>query len=89
MRRREGTDPCALGHFAFTLPIVQTVRQDHEAAEQGVQAALRCAEEAADPTLLSHAQEYYAARLTARGRYQDAYRLLHATMVAQSHPLRT
>ena len=77
------------GGLAFTLAVVQAVRQDHEAAEQGFQTALRCAEEAADPTLLSLAQEHYAALLAARGRYQDAYRLLHAAKAAQSHPLRT
>jgi transcriptional regulator with XRE-family HTH domain len=74
--------PCALGHFAFTLATAQAAKQDLEAAEHGFQTALRCAEEAADPTLLSLTQEHYAALLAAQGRYQHAYRVLQAAMSA-------
>jgi transcriptional regulator with XRE-family HTH domain len=80
--------PCPLGHFAFTLATVQAAKQDHGAAEHGFQTALRSAEAAADPTLLSLAQEHYAALLAAQGRYQHAYDLLHAATERAHHTSR-
>lgn len=77
-------DRRSVGHMYFTLANAHTARHEATAAEQALQAALRCAEETNDQALLGCVQEHYSALLAAQGRYQEAYEHLRRAMASAS-----